>query len=363
MARIRKSDRIEWPTPKKARFRALVELANWSTRRAASEVGVPQSTAVKWLRTVGDRRTGRLRPGRPCKITPEVLEAIDKWFPGYYDHRRLNLAEIIKEFKLDCSIWTLYRALLKVGYHLHIPEVKEYLSPKNKKERLDFALKHEKKSKYWWRRGIYTDESSFNSRMMRRLKIWRKRGERFRLDCIQFRFHSGRESFMAWGAIGWNFKSELILLTSESNAKGFSQKAYERQVLRTELARIAAIKKMGTGKSDFFCVEDNSRVHGKKTTPRNHGLCNRARVECNIHSIEWPPKSPDLNPIENVWRFIKQRLRNRKPHGGWSLCDLREAVVDIWDNELTPEVYNKWINELPIRIQAVIARKGGVTKY
>jgi hypothetical protein len=123
------------------------------------------------------------------------------------------------------------------------------------------------------------------------------------------------------------------------------------------------MKPMGDGRLDYFCVEDNSRIHGKKTTIRNHGLCNQARLECCIHSIDWPPKSPDLKTIENIWRFIKQRFRNRKPHGGWSSNDLKVAALDIWNNELTYDVYNKWIDELPERIQAVIDRKGGATSY
>jgi hypothetical protein len=51
----------------------------------------------------------------------------------------------------------------------------------------------------------------------------------------------------------------------------------------------------------FFCVEDVSRVHGLKDAKGNHGLCNAARIECRINTlIDWPPSSPDLNPIENV---------------------------------------------------------------
>jgi len=45
------------------------------------------------------------------------------------------------------------------------------------------------------------------------------------------------------------------------------------------------------------------------------------------------------------------------------LENLRSAVLDIWEHEITPTIYNKWINELLERIQAVIDRKGGVTKY
>jgi hypothetical protein len=68
-------------------------------------------------------------------------------------------------------------------------------------------------------------------------------------------------------------------------------------------------------------MEDGSNVYGMKDIRKNKGLCNHARVECFIYSIDWPP-SPDLNPIENVWRILKQRLRNRNPYGGWSLEDL-----------------------------------------
>jgi hypothetical protein len=132
---------------------------------------------------------------------------------------------------------------------------------------------------------------------------------------MQFKFHSGQQSVSAWAGIGYNFKSKLIIITTETDQKGFNQKAYERQILHGELARIAGKKKMGPKSSEFFCVEDNSRVHGKKTTRRNQGLCNKARLEFGIYSIDWPPKSPDLNPIEHCWRFIKQRLCNRKPHG------------------------------------------------
>ena len=120
---------------------------------------------------------------------------------------------------------------------------------------------------------------------------------------------------------------------------------------------------MGPKQSDYFCIEDISKVHGRMNTRGNKGLCNKARLECGIYSIDWPPKSPDLNPIEHCWRFIKQRLRNRKPHGGWTLPELTEAVMDIWAKELTQDYFNKWIDSLPERIEAVIARKGGVTKW
>ena len=50
----------------------------------------------------------------------------------------------------------------------------------------------------------------------------------------------------------------------------------------------------------YFVVEDRSKVYGKKDIKENKGLYNKARVECFIYSINWPPYSPDLNLIKNV---------------------------------------------------------------
>jgi transposase len=87
MVVIRKTARREHETPKKARYRALVEDAGWSGIAAANRIKVNPSTAAKWLHRDTDRRTGKDRPGRPRMISEEQLEAIDKWFTGKYEHR------------------------------------------------------------------------------------------------------------------------------------------------------------------------------------------------------------------------------------------------------------------------------------
>jgi hypothetical protein len=99
------------------------------------------------------------------------------------------------------------------------------------------------------------------------------------------------------------------------------------------------------------------------TTRDNKGLCNAARLECGIYSINWPPKSLDLNLTEHCWRFIEQRLRNRKPYSGWTLPQLVDAIQDICEHEMTVYYLNKWIDTIPERVKEVISRKGGSTKW
>jgi len=120
-----------------------------------------------------------------------------------------------------------------------------------------------------------------------------------------------------------------VFLSIKGEGKGFIQRKYEVQILRGLLVEIYTEKysqKQSLGAfcvdEDYFVIEDGSKVHGKKDIKKNMGLCNKARVKCFIYLIDWPPSSLDLNLIENVWRILKQKLRNRGPYGSWSLKDL-----------------------------------------
>ena len=358
MGRVRK----EWDTPKKARAKFLLE-KGYGPGAAAQELermygkSPSHSQISRWSKQVTDRRTGTQQSGRPRAISDEQMQAMIASLEGHYSQRTKDIRDIAKEFGVKASQRTLERAWAAAGYHHHTPDTKPFLSAKQKKARLDWCLEHQDKGQNYWQKGIYTDESTFQIKTLRRQPVLRKKGERDYLDCVQFTFHSGRESFMVWGAIAYDFKGSLQIVTPEAGSKGFTQKGYARQILSQPLAQIAAQH------PDHFCVEDNAPPHGKKNTVRNKSLCNKTRLEFKISSIGWPGNSPDLNPEENVWRRVKQELRNRRPHGGWSLEDLKRNVFDIWDSHLMQAMIQRHIDTMSDRIAECIARKGGQTRY
>ena len=44
-------------------------------------------------------------------------------------------------------------------------------------------------------------------------------------------------------------------------------------------------------------MEDNALIHKK--------VCVHIYKEFGMTSLDWPPNSPDLNPIEHIWSYIK----------------------------------------------------------
>jgi len=91
-------------------------------------------------------------------------------------------------------------------------------------------------------------------------------------------------------------------------------------------------------------------------------------IENGINIMNWPPYSPDLNPIENLWALLKRELYCLYPELELmpNNDNTRELMVigaeEAWDN-IKDEVLAKLSNTMPHRIEAVIKADGWYTKY
>ena len=118
-------------------------------------------------------------------------------------------------------------------------------------------------------------------------------------------------------------------------------------------------------------LKDKLRVHMNilncNVFQHDGAPCHRTATVTNWlkdESIEvlgpWPGSSPDLNPIENLWTLMKQKVAELHPT---SEATLQEAIKKVWTTEISPEYCLRLADSMPRRIQAVLASKGRYTKY
>ena len=71
--------------------------------------------------------------------------------------------------------------------------------------------------------------------------------------------------------------------------------------------------------------------------------------------------SPDLNPIENCWIWMKKQLYNQS---FISITELKEAIKVLWFDRVADSEYLKSLVEIiPRSMAEVIEKSGYITKY
>jgi hypothetical protein len=82
------------------------------------------------------------------------------------------------------------------------------------------------------------------------------------------------------------------------------------------------------------------------------------REECPdfISRDEWPPNSPDLNPLDySVWSILEAKAC-AKPHP--TVASLKKSLKKAW-NEISVETLSKIVDNFPKRLKACVEAKGG----
>ena len=77
--------------------------------------------------------------------------------------------------------------------------------------------------------------------------------------------------------------------------------------------------------------------------------------------MDWPSRSPDLNPIENLWGILVRAVYADGRQFS-TVAELKDAIRAAWA-AIKPEVLKKLIESMKNRMFDLICAKGGIINY
>ena len=345
---------LETPT----RIRVIERLRNGlSYRKVAASLNISATTVHRIAHNPTSRRLGKNRPGRQKILSDSDIRYLIQTTTKNWDSRSFSWENLAKDCGLQCSWTTVRRAMNQAGYHRCRRCKRPFISKANIEKRYSYAIEHSDLSTDHWKQHIYSDVAAFNTSAEGIKWATCKVKERYHKDCIQSSFWSGRSSFMIWAAIGWNYKSPLIFVEGSGKRGGMVQKDYEEQILKPIISPLF----LGDPASRWTMLSSESQLIEDAAGPHGIKGLRAKKEEMNIPIHPRPASSPDLNPIEHCWRYIKQRIR-AYPQYPSTLTDLRVAVQQEWEN-MPLEYVNSLILSIPARLRSCKARKGAATKF
>ncbi|CDQ72544.1 unnamed protein product [Oncorhynchus mykiss] len=153
----------------------------------------------------------------------------------------------------------------------------------------------------------------------------------------------GGGNIMLWGCFSAKGPGRLIRVKERMNG------AMYREIFSENLLPSARALKMKRG---WVFQHDNDPKHTARATKE------WLRMK-HFKVLEWPSQSPDLNPIENLWRELKVRVAQKQPQ---NTTALEEIYMEEWA-KIPATVCENLVKTYRKRLTSVIANKGYLTNY
>ena len=173
--------------------------------------------------------------------------------------------------------------------------------------------------------------------------MWRKDGEAYSPENTVSTFKFGSGSIMIWESFSVKGGGKISVIYGKMDAQKYKQILQENLMSSVESLELP---------SDYIFQQDNDPKHPVKSMKK-------WLSENNVNVLQWPSQSLDLNPIENLWQFLKIQIRKRAPI---NINNLKTIYQEEW-YKIPTNYCNKLIENYWKRLVAVEVNKEYSTKY
>ncbi|KAL1493849.1 hypothetical protein ABEB36_009535 [Hypothenemus hampei] len=197
----------------------------------------------------------------------------------------------------------------------------------------------------FWENVIFSDEKVFQSSHNGKVKVFRPPQSRFNETYTKKDNSSGRFSVNVWAWISSRGPGVCWKIDGRLNGQAYAE------ILENVFLPSANLL---FENNDFIFQQDNCPVHRCR-------IVQNCLFENEVNCLPWCSRSPDLNPIENIWGFITQKMyrENFRPQNPDELWD---KIQESWEL-LTVEYTRNLIRSMPTRLNLVLDVNGAAIKY
>ncbi|KAL7285245.1 hypothetical protein ACG7TL_000339 [Trametes sanguinea] len=320
---------------------------NLSISAIRAKTGVSRGQISK-IRSANCPGVHKSKGGRPSLLSEvDICRTTRLIETGKADTATEVHAAIKDTFLKGVSVQTIRRALKKAGMKAVTKKKRPFLSKVHRAKRYAFALSKKDWTVEDWKKVVWSDETKINRVGSDGRKwVWKKKGEGLKDRLVEGTLKHGGGSLMFWGCFGWQGTGHSCKIDGKMDADLYVE------IIEDEL--LNSLYHWDYNVDDVTFQQDNDPKHTSKKAKR-------CFAKHKIEVMEWPPQSPDLNPIEHLWVALKQRLAAYE-HPPMSMRELWERVQVEWEDISERECRNL-VESMPSRIQAVLKAEGGYTKY
>ncbi|GFU90028.1 transposable element Tcb2 transposase [Trichonephila clavipes] len=212
--------------------------------------------------------------------------------------------------------------------------------------RLQWCREHHNWTEQVWACVLFSDESRLSLSLdCRRQLIWRESGTAYRPENIQEKDRYPTCRIMVWAGIMINGRTRLHVVANGT----MTGQRYIDEVL---LPHVRLFR--GAVGDKFVFMDDNATCH---RTLAVQDCLDSEGIQCLV----WPARSPDLNPIENVWDVLGRQVagRNYPPTNKNTLI---RALTEEWD-KLPQQLLDNVVQSMVRRVECCITLHGGHIPY